>query len=71
MFGIKLKVLKRSGRFNNLNETYSSLAVTPPLNGAIRGQPVCMAILCIKLKVFLRPLRKYNFIVFVMVHSEL
>ena len=35
MFGINLKVLKRSDRFYNLNEAYSSPILTPPLNGVI------------------------------------
>ena len=45
MFGIKLKVLKRSGRFYNLKEFHSPPASTPLLNGVKRGQPVKIAIL--------------------------
>ena len=43
MFGIKLKVLKRSGRFYDLKE-YSSLASTPLLNWVKRGKPVEKAV---------------------------
>ena len=64
MFGIILKGLKKSGRFNDLNEAYSSLTFTSPLNGAIRGQPVFIAIFSIKSNVLMGPLRKYNFNVF-------
>ena len=64
MCDIELKILKRSGRFNDLNETYSSLTFTPPLNGVIRCQSVFIAIFGIKSKVLMRHLRKYNFIVF-------
>ena len=59
MFCIKLKVLKGSGRFNDLNEAYSSLTFTLPLNVVIRGQSVFIAIFCIKSKVLMR-----TFIVF-------
>ena len=55
MFGIKLKGLKKSGRFDDLNEAYSSLAFTPPLNRVIRGQPVFVAIFIIKLNVLMGP----------------
>ena len=61
MFGIKLKGLKKSGRLNDLNEAYSSLTITPPLNGVRRGQPVLIAIFSIKSNVLMGPLRKYNF----------
>ena len=64
MFGIKLKVLKRSGRFYDLNEAYSSPTFIPPLNGVIRAQPAFIATFGIKLKDLMRPLRKYDFIVF-------
>ena len=58
MFGMKFQALKRSGRFNELNEAYSSLTFTPPLNRVIRYQPVFIAIYGIKSKVLMRPLRK-------------
>ena len=59
MFGIKLKVLKRSGTFYDLNEATTS---TPSLNGVIRGQPVFIAIFGIKFKDLMRTLRKYDLI---------
>ena len=61
MCGIKLKVFKRSGRCNDLNEAYSSLSFTPPLNGIISA---CIAIFGIKSKVMMTALRKCSFIVF-------
>ena len=64
MFGIKLKGFKKSGKFNDLNRAYSSLTITPPLNGVIRGQPVFIAIFCINANNLMGPLGKYNFIVF-------
>ena len=64
MLGIKLKVLKRSGIFYDLNEAYSFPTFNPPLNGVIRGQPVFVAMFGINSKVLMRPLRKYDFIVF-------
>ena len=59
MFRIKLKALKKSRRFNDLNEAYSSLTFTLPLNVVIRGQSVFIAIFYIKSKVLMR-----TFIVF-------
>ena len=64
MFDIKLKVLKRSGRFYYFNEAYSPPTFTPPLNGVIRGQLVFVAIFSIKSKVLMRPLRTYDCNVF-------
>ena len=60
MFGIKLKVLKRSGIFYDLNEAVSPPTFTSPLNGVIRGQPVFIAIFGIKSNVMIRSLRKYD-----------
>ena len=60
MFGIKLKVLKSSARLYDLNEAYSSLTFIPPLNEVIRDQPVFIAIVSIKSKILMRPLRKYD-----------
>ena len=44
LFGMKLKVLKRSGTFYDFNLSHSPPASTPPLNGVIRGQSVNKAI---------------------------
>ena len=55
MFGIKLKGLKKSGRFNDLKEAYSSLTSSPPLDGVIRGQPLFIAIFTVKILKFGTP----------------
>ena len=64
MFGIKLKTLKRSGRFYDLNIGFSLQTFTSTLNWVIRDQPVFVAIFGIKSNVLLRPLQNYDFIVF-------
>ena len=64
MFGIKLKTLKSSGRFYDLNIGFSLQTFTSTLNWVIRDQPVFVAIFGIKSNVLLRPLRNYAFIVF-------
>ena len=56
MFGIKLKVLKRSGIVYDLNVAYSSQAFTPSLNEVIRGHLEFITIFGIKSKVLMRPL---------------
>ena len=61
MFGIKLKFLKRSGRFDDLNEAYSSPTFISPLNGVIRGQPVFITIFGSKLKVWMKLLVRFLF----------
>ena len=60
MFGIKLKVYKSSGRFNDLNEADLSFTFTPHLNRVIKGQPVFIAIFGIKSKIFMSKSRWKN-----------
>ena len=56
MLGIQLTVLKRSGRFYNLNKAKSSTTFTPLLNGVIIGQPILIVIFGIESKNLMRPL---------------
>ena len=59
-----LEGLKEMWPIFDLNEAYSSPTFTPSLIGVIRGEHVFKAIFGIKSKVLMRPLRKYDFIVF-------
>ena len=54
MFGIKLKVLKRSGTLHDLTGSYSPQTSARPLNGVERDQPVNIAIFGIKSKVLVK-----------------
>ena len=62
MFGIKLKGLRKSGRFNDLNEAYFIPNLHPTLGWG--HKPVFIAIFSIKSNILMGPLRKYHFIVF-------